>query len=495
MDAHRSWLPREKPDIDVAILGTGFSGLGMAIALKKAGRSSFQIFEKAHDVGGTWRDNHYPGCACDVPSHLYSFSFEPNPNWSRMYSPQPEILGYLKRCADKYDLYPSISFNAEVTRAVFDEAHNFWRIETKDGQRITARALVSGMGGLSRPAYPDIKGLKDFSGAVFHSADWNHDYDLTGKTVAVIGTGASAIQFVPQIAPEVKQLHLFQRTPPWIVPKLDRPIRPWEHKLFHAFPILQYLMRGAIYCRMESGVLGFTVNPKLMKKVEQIARDHLTDQVPDEELRKILTPTYLPGCKRILISNDYYPALGRDNVNVVTAEISEIRGTVVVTKDGAERPVDAIILGTGFKAMDVLTPTEIIGREGRSLAQEWGDFPKAHLGITVSGYPNLFFLMGPNTGLGHNSMVYMIESQIHYVMDALAHMDKRQVPALDVLPKAQAEFNEEIQARIGKTVWQTGCKSWYQRDDGRNPSVWPSFTFSYRRRTRRIDPLDYEEVA
>lgn len=501
MDAQASWTGGTgrgggtRPDIDVAIIGTGFSGLGMAIALKKAGRDDFRIFEKADEVGGTWRDNHYPGCACDVPSHLYSFSFEPNPDWSRMYSPQPEIWRYLRHCADKYALRPHIRFGCEILRAVFDEARALWVLTDRTGAQTTARVVVSGMGGLSRPAYPSLPGLEEFQGTSFHSADWNHDYDLAGKRVAVIGTGASAIQFVPAIAPQVGQLTLFQRTPPWVLPKADRPVRRWEMALMRALPPLQYLWRGAIYCMMESRAYAFTRNVKLMSRVAEMATRHLEQAIPDPVLRAKLTPDYTPGCKRLLISNDYYPALNRPNVHVETARIETVTATGIRTRDGVEHPVDAIIFGTGFKANDVLSPTEIVGRGGRSLNAEWDRGAAAYLGTVVAGYPNMFFLMGPNTGLGHNSMVYMIESQIRYVMDALRQLDRRRWRALDVAPAVQAAYNDALQGEIAHTVWQSGCKSWYLTEDGRNPTVWPGFTFSFRRRTRRVDLNDFDHVS
>ncbi len=480
----------DRPDVDVAVLGSGFSGLGMAIALEKAGRRSYAVFEKAHDVGGTWRENTYPGCACDVPSHLYSFSFEKNPDWSRMYPTQPEIQRYLRRTAEKYRVLPRIRFGARVARVAFDEGAGLWDVTTADGRRTRARVVVSGMGGLHEPAFPELPGLARFAGTAFHSAQWRHDVDLSGKSVAVVGTGASAIQLVPQIAERVGRLHLFQRTPPWIVPKLDRPIRRWERGLFAKLPALMTLFRGSIYCRMEFGALGFVVNPRFMRGVQQIALRHLAQQVADPDLRAKLTPSYTIGCKRILIANDYYPALQRENVELVTDAIAEVSERGVITRDGRERPVDVLIFGTGFHPF-AIGQTEVVGRGGRTLDTEWAGGAEAHLGITVAGYPNLFFLMGPNTGLGHNSMVYMIESQIEYVMDALRQLDRYDARLLDVRAETQRAYNAALQGRIGHTVWSSGCKSWYIGGSGKNATLWPGFTFEYRSKTRTVDLAEY----
>ncbi|WP_269716209.1 flavin-containing monooxygenase [Caulobacter sp. NIBR2454] len=482
-----------KPDVDVAILGSGFSGLGMAIALLKDGRRDFVILEKAASVGGTWRDNTYPGCACDVPSHLYSFSFEPNPEWSRMYPTQPEIRAYLERVADKYDLRPYLRFGKTVTDLTFDEAGGFWKVTSDDGQTLTARVVVSGTGGLSRPVLPSIKGMDSFKGKAFHSAWWDHDEDLTGKTVAVIGTGASAIQFVPQIAPKVKSLTLFQRTPPWIVPKLDRPMHGWEKALFKAAPVFQKLLRGFIYTRMESRAAAFVFKPEAMAKSEALARQYIDAVITDPALREKVTPNYRMGCKRILISNDYYPALNRENVALVTDGIAEITPSGVRTTDGIEHKADVIIYGTGFAATDALSPTQVHGRGGRHLNAEWAAGAQAYLGVTVSGYPNFFMLMGPNTGLGHNSIVYMIESQIRHVMDGLRRMEAAGAAWMDPKREAQNQFNAFVQERVGKTVWNSGgCKSWYLTADGRNTTIWPGFTFDYRRRVKAVDPTAYD---
>ncbi|MFA5122530.1 flavin-containing monooxygenase [Zavarzinia sp.] len=482
-----------KPDVDVAIIGTGFSGIGMAIALKKAGMNDFVVIEKADKVGGTWRDNHYPGCACDVQSHLYSYSFEPNPDWSRMYSPQPEIRAYIERCATKYGVMPHIRFGVELTGAAFDEALGLWRIATKSGEVITARAVVSGMGALSIPAYPKIAGIERFKGKTFHSQNWDHAYDLKGKTVAVIGTGASAIQFVPQIQKQVAQVKLFQRTAPWIMPKPDRAIGTLERAANRYVPGFQRAFREAIYWWLEVRVLGFAMKPDLMKKLEGMARRYIAKEIKDPVLRAKVTPDYTIGCKRVLLSNDYYQTLAKPNVDVITTGIREITETGVVTADGIEHKVDAIIYGTGFKATDMLSGMNFTGVGGEDLNARWKrDGAQAYLGSTTHGFPNLYFLMGPNTGLGHSSMVYMIEAQIHYVMEALKLMKAKGYNHLDVKPEVEGEFNRKLAGRLDGTVWNTGgCVSWYRDEQGRNVTLWPDFTFRFAHATARLNPADF----
>ena len=477
--------------LSVLIIGTGFSGLGMGIKLKQAGVEDFTILERADDVGGTWRDNSYPGCACDVQSHLYSFSFEPNPNWTRMFAPQPEIKAYLQHCASKYGLLPHIRYNAELVRAEYDEKNAQWTVTTRAGETYRADVLVSGMGGLSTPAFPSIKGLETFKGKLFHSAHWDHDYDLEGKRVAVIGTGASAIQFVPQVAKKAARLDLYQRTATWILPKPDREISGAERLLFKRFPAAQRALRNSIYWMLESRVLGFVFNPRVMTLVERQARSHIRRQVKDPALRKKLTPDYTIGCKRVLISDDFYPAVSRANVDVITDGIRDIRANSVVDANGVERAVDAIILGTGFKAQDPMPRGAIFGRGGQDLLDAWSDGPEAYKGAAVSGFPNFYMLMGPNTGLGHSSMVYMIESQIQYVIDAVQTMQRDGLRSLEVRPEAQARYNAGLQQKLGKAVWQSGCKSWYVNEAGKNTTLWPGFTFRFRELTRRVELVDY----
>ena len=473
-------------------MGSGFAGLCMGIKLRRAGCEDFVILEKADDLGGTWRDNTYPGCACDIPSYLYSFSFEQNPRWTRMFAPWDEILAYLRHCADKYGIAGKIRYGAEVTEAVFDEATGQWTVTVNGAETIETQALVAGVGSLHRPKLPDIPGLDSFGGTTFHSAQWNHSHDLRGRNVAVIGTGASAIQFVPRIAAEVAQLDVFQRTPPWITPKPDRSIRPWERRLHERFPAGQRAIRDVIYWGLEGLGAGFAGHPKVMKGPELQAKRHLRKQVTDPELRAKLTPDYQIGCKRILFSNDYYPALTRPNVDVVTTPIARITPTGVVTTDGTERACDTIVLGTGFEVSAGLTRMPILGRDGIDLADHWKRSGiGAHLGMTVAGYPNLFLLAGPNTVLGHSSMVFMIEAQVRYVMQALHLLKRRGASYVEVREDAQERFVDGVQRELGDTVWQSGCNSWYLDAAGRNSTTWPEFTFSYWRRTRRLDPADF----
>jgi len=481
----------EASDLEVLIVGTGFAGLGMGIHLKRAGIESFVILERADDVGGTWRDNRYPGCACDIPSHLYSFSFELNPAWSRHYPPQREIWDYLRHCANKYGLMSHIRFGAELVQARYDEAAARWRVTTRDGRSFSARVLVSGMGGLSNPDVPKLPGLEYFSGTTFHSARWNGDYDLRGKRVAVIGSGASAIQLVPQIQPQVAQLDYYQRTPSWILPHPDRAVTPFEHWLFRWLPFTQRLLRAAIYWVHESRVTGFTQRSGLLPLAAGLARRHVRRQITEPELRRKLTPEYALGCKRILISNNYYPALERPNVEVITDTIRELTPHGIVTGDGRERQVDAIIFATGFKAQQPFERGMVLGRGGIDIVDSWPAGPEAYLGTAVSGFPNFFMLVGPNTGLGHNSMVYMIESQITYVMSALRQMRARRLLSVDVRPEVLRSYNDELQARQRGTVWASGCRSWYLNDNGRNTTLWPGATFTFRRKTRRFLLRDY----
>jgi cation diffusion facilitator CzcD-associated flavoprotein CzcO len=476
----------------VIVVGAGFAGLGMGIRLKKAGIHDFVILEQAHEVGGTWRDNRYPGAACDVESHLYSFSFEPNPNWTRTFAVQREILDYLVHCADKYALRPHIRFGTGVVRARFDEAEGLWAVETTGGETIAGRVLVSGCGGLSRPGKPDVPGLGSFRGPAFHTARWDAAVPLDGRNVAVIGTGASAVQIVPEVAPRAAKLYVFQRTPPWILPKADEEIPPARRAFFRRFPAAQRLARTLIYWRREATALGFVVEPRILKSLgEAEGRRFLGRSVRDGALRSKLLPAYSMGCKRIVPTNDYYPAVQRENVDVVTDPIQEVRPHAIVTRDGVERPVDVIVLATGFDAAEPCAPFEIHGRRGVRLDEAWRDGATAYLGTTVSGFPNLFLIVGPNTGLGHTSLVFMIESQVQYVVDAVRTMRARGWKAVDVRAETQAKYNDRLQARLARTVWASGCRSWYLTRSGRNTTLWPGFTFEYRLRTRRFDPRHY----
>ena len=474
----------------IAIVGTGFAGLGMAIKLLEAGRDDFVILERAQDVGGTWRDNSYPGCACDVPSHLYSFSFAQNPGWSRTFSAQPEIWRYLRDTADRFGLRRFIRFEHDVLEAAWDDEASRWTIQTSRGPW-TADVLISGMGGLSEPALPDIPGRESFAGATFHSATWDHDHPLGGERVAVIGTGASAIQFVPRIQPQVGHLDLYQRTPPWIMPRADRDVTRLERRIYRRVPGAQKAMRSALYLARELMVFGFRDERLMSRGPARLSRQHLRRQVADPALRDRLRPRYAMGCKRVLISNDYYPALAQPNVDVITDAIREITPRGVVTADGVERPVDTIIYGTGFNVADMAVARKVRGRDGRLMADVWGGSPRAHLGTTVAGFPNLFLLVGPNTGLGHTSMVFMIESQIAYVVDALRAMDAGGHDVVEVRPEVQAAFADDVERQMDGTVWTSGCASWYLDATGRNATLWPTFTFRFRRATRRFRTGEY----
>src|SRR3954451_5378206 len=474
----------------VVIIGSGFSGLAMAVELKRSGRDDFLILERAHDVAGTWRDNTYPGCACDVPSHLYSFGFAPNADWSSTFSPQPEIYAYIRRVAGQQGLLPHVRFDIEVEEASWDGDARVWRLRPSGGD-LTAKALASATGPLSEPAIPEIPGLHDFKGTIFHSARWDHDHDLSGERVAVVGTGASAIQFVPQIQPQVARLHLFQRTPPWIMPRPERPITKLERFVYRRLPKAQIAMRAAVYWGRELYAIPM-LHHRLSKLIEKAGRRHLERQVQDPELRTKLTPDYSPGCKRILVSNDYLPSLENDNVEVVTDAIAEVREHSIVDVNGVERAVDTIILGTGFHVTDLPIAERVRGRDGRTLAEHWDGSLQALRGTTVAGFPNLFFLLGPNTGLGHTSVVLMAEAQARYVRRALEHVDMTRAAALEPLLEAQDRWNQAVQERMKGTVWtEGGCASWYIDAKGSNTTLWPDHTFRFFQPLRRSDAGDY----
>ncbi len=474
----------------IAIVGTGFAGLGTAIRFKQAGIDDFVVLERAGDVGGTWRDNAYPGCQCDVPSHLYSFSFDLNPGWSRTFSGQPEIWAYLRDCAERHGILAHVRFVHELTDAAWEEDEQRWRLTTPRGE-LTAQVLVAGVGALSEPSIPALPGLESFEGASFHTAEWDPVHDLTGERVAVIGTGASAIQVVPEIQPKVAHLAVFQRTAPWIMPHPDRPLSAREQRAYRRVPGAQRLMRTAIYWARETFVLGF-MHPRLMRIPQRIASRHLARQVPDPDLRRRLTPSYTMGCKRVLLSNDYFPALQRDNVAVVTDAIREVRARSIVTADGTEHAADTIVFGTGFHVTDMPAAAHIRGRDG-TLAEEWSEHGmQAHAGTTIAGFPNLFMLLGPNTGTGHNSVVVMIEAQIDYVLACLRAMAERGVASVEVRREAQDAYNARVQSGLRGTVWSTGgCASWYLDSSGRNRTLWPGATWRFRNRIRRFDRASY----
>ncbi|MCW2688955.1 MAG: putative monooxygenase [Mycobacterium sp.] len=474
------------------IIGTGFSGLGMGIALQKQG-VDFLILEKAHEIGGTWRDNSYPGCACDVPSHLYSFSFEPKAGWSRMFSPQPEILDYLKGVTDKYGLRRYIVFNSLVDRAYWDDTAYRWHVFTADGQEYIAQFLISGAGALHIPLRPDIDGADEFAGAAFHSAQWDHSVDLTGKRVAVIGTGASAIQIVPEIVGQVAELQLYQRTPPWVVPRPNEAFPTALKSAFENVPGLRLALRGGIYWALEGLAYGMTKRPALLKGVELIAKWNIRRNVRDKALRKQLMPSYRAGCKRILYSGNYYKGVANPKTKLITDRIDRITREGIVTADGTERHADVIVFATGFHVTDSYTYVDIKGANGEDLVDRWArEGVAAHRGITVADVPNVFFLLGPNTGLGHTSVVFMIESQIRYVADAIASVDKFGAQALAPSRAAQDQFNEELQDKLAGSVWNTGgCRSWYLDEHGNNRTLWSGFTWQYWLETRSLKPTEY----
>jgi cation diffusion facilitator CzcD-associated flavoprotein CzcO len=482
--------------VTVAIVGAGFAGLGMALELKRAGIDDFVVFEKSSELGGTWWENTYPGAACDTMSLLYSYSYEPKRDWSRMFPRQAEILDYLKHCADKYGVRPHIRFGTTITSAHYDDDTAEWRLYTADGEAVRAKVAIAALGLLHVPYYPAIPGRERFQGTMFHSARWDHGFDFAGKRVAVVGTGGSSVQFVPEIAHQVEQLTVFQRTPPWILPKPDRRLSRLEAWLFRTLPATQWLYRAAIYWGHETLGVALRTNP-LLRLVERIALRHLRKQIPDPELRRKLVPDYRLGCKRPLVSNDFYPALARPNVELVTRGIAEITDRSIVAADGTEHPVDAIIFGTGFHATDMFQQinADFVGEGGVKLLDAWRDGMEAYLGMATAGFPNLFFVLGPNS-IGDNSTVFMIEAQSRYILHSvrmlLADPDAK---AIAVTPEAQAAFNARLQERLSKAVWSVGgCTSWYLDAEGVNRTLWPGSTATYWMRTRRSRARDLELV-
>jgi cation diffusion facilitator CzcD-associated flavoprotein CzcO len=475
---------------ELAIVGAGFGGLGMAIRLKQEGIEDFVLLERGADVGGTWWANSYPGCQCDIPSNLYSFSFARH-DWDRAYPMRDQILEYLRRCARRFGVLPHTRLNCELLGATWVAEDQHWELETSDG-RLAARVLVAAPGLLSEPWSPALPGLERFEGNAFHTARWDHGDDLSGKRVALLGSGATAVQVVPNIQPRLGRLHLFQRTPPWVVPHFDHPVRPRLRELYRRVPALQGLSRALIYAMRETFVPGITRDQRGLKVQKALARAHLRRQVPDPELRRRLTPDYEIFCKRIILSNEWYPAIQAPNVDIVSSGVREVREHSIVDNDGMEREIDTLIFATGFRPAELPIAERIRGREGRSLAEVWAGSPQAYLGTTVSGFPNLFLFYGPNLNLGHSSIVYMLESQTNYALDALRTMRTRGAAEFEVRAEAQDAYNEEIQERLARTVWNNGgCGSWYFDGNGRNSIQWPGFTFEFRRRTRRFDAAAY----
>lgn len=482
-------------DCFVTIIGSGFGGLCSAIRLKQAGIHDFVILEKDDDYGGTWRVNQYPGCACDVPSHLYSFSFAQNPNWQRKFGRRDELWAYTQQVVDEFGLLPHIRTGCALQRAEWQEDQQRWLITAGNGLQWHSRAIISATGPLSQPKIPALPGLAQFAGKQFHSATWDHGYDLAGKRVAVIGTGASAIQFVPEIAPKVAQLDLYQRTPPWILPRPDRAISGIERWLLKHVKPLQWLYRGLTYVYYEARLLAFTGVPLLGKLAGKLvsgqALAHMRRHIKDPALREKLTPNYALGCKRILLINDYYPALARPNVQLCSAGIAEVRAHSIVDQNGVERPIDAIIFATGFDVEHSLGQIEVIGRNGASLRAKAEGGLDAYKGVCVPGFPNFFMIEGPNTGLGHNSVLYMIEASSRYAQQAILQLQRQNGQALEVRQEVCQRYNEDVQARLVGTVWNSGCNSWYLSASGKNHTLWPRFTFTYRYLTRQFDLAAY----
>jgi cation diffusion facilitator CzcD-associated flavoprotein CzcO len=476
--------------LDVAVIGSGFGGLGAAIALRKRGITNIALFERANELGGTWRDNRYPGCRCDVASALYSFSFAPNPKWSNTYSYQREIWQYLSDVADRYRLRELIKFDHDVSDVSFDETARLWRITTNHGA-YEAKCVILATGGLAEPRLPDIAGLSTFTGTVMHTARWDEALDLGGKRVGVIGTGASSIQVVPQLALNVERLEVFQRTPSWVLPHVGRPVLARTKRLFSLLPFSQQLVRAKIYWRNELTVLGFVKDPRRMNRAETMSSEHLARQIADPLLRRSLTPTYRLGCKRVLISNDFYPTFNRDNVSLVTESIQSIEPTGVRTSDDVLHELDVLVAATGFYVTDNPMAKKVHGRSDVTLADAFGSTLANYKGTAFPGFPNFFMLGGPNTALGHSSIIFMHESQLKYATKAIR---AALVSHALVEPRVAAaeQWTTQLRAKLPTTVCGTGCSSWYLNAEGTNTTIWPDFTFTFQRATRRFDPRDHQ---
>jgi cation diffusion facilitator CzcD-associated flavoprotein CzcO len=490
-------LPAPPPEgpvaqLDVVIVGAGFGGLCMAIQLLERGERGFLVLEKGDDVGGTWRDNQYPGAECDVQSHLYSYSFAGKADWSQRYAGWEEIQRYILDTTERYRVRHFIRFRQQVTGLHFDEAVARWTVLTASGLQYSARHVVLATGPLHVPQVPRLPGLERFQGRVFHSARWDAGYDLHGKRVASIGTGGSAVQYCPRIAPQVAMLHVFQRTPAWVIPRDTRRYSGSAKRRFRRFDAWRRLHRARLYWTNESRVWPI-FHPALARVLQRLAKWNVRRAVGDAELARKLTPEYTIGCKRVLISNEWFPMFRRGNVELVIEGIREITERGIVTNDGVERPVDCIVLGTGF----VVDPRiymqhfPVTGLSGHELARDWAAGAEAYYGISVAGYPNLHQLVGPNTALGHNSIIFMIEAQVHYVLQCMRSLRERGADWMTVKPDVQSKFNERVQQGLKRTVWSTGCRSWYQQDDGRNFTIWPWSTWRYWLETRRVDPSRY----
>lgn len=480
----------------VAIIGSGFGGIATAIRLLQSGITNFVTLEKAQDVGGTWRENQYPGAACDVQSHMYSLSYAPKTDWSKRYAEAPEIFEYIQTLIEQYQLKNYIQFNQKVITTRYDEQHCEWSIQTESGQSIQSQFVIFASGPLHVPQIPKIKGIEKFQGEVFHSASWNHDYDLTDKNVASIGTGGSAIQYIPEIAAQTKHLHVFQRTAAWVIPRDERSYKALDQRLFAKYDWFRKLHRARLYWSNESRVVPI-VQPQMMKAGQKLAELFLKYQVKDKAIAKQLTPDYSMGCKRILVSNKYFPTFNRKNVELVTDAIQEITADSIICKDGTERKIDCLIYGTGFitDPRIYLKSFECFGENGIELKQAWKDGAESYYGISTKGFPNLFQLLGPNTVLGHNSVIFMIESQVNYILQLIQSLQKTKTQAIVVKDEVQDRFNADLQKSFEGTVWQSGCVSWYQQDGGKNFALWPTYTWKYWLQTRTPNPADYRYLS
>ncbi|MCY7375135.1 MAG: NAD(P)/FAD-dependent oxidoreductase [Pyrinomonadaceae bacterium] len=477
-----------KPDFQVGIVGAGFAGIIAALRLQKSKRDSFVIFERAQEVGGTWRDNIYPGCACDVPSNLYSISFEPNPNWKQMYSPQAEILEYLKTVVRKNNIESRIRYDSDIVRFEFVEKYGWWKLTDRRDETTIVRTVILAVGPFNRPQLPDIRGIETFQGKTLHSARWESNYDLKGKRVAVVGTGASAVQIVPAIASDVSHLTIFQRTAAWISERMDADVPLTKQRRYQKLPLLQSLKRGLLYWFLEFRGLLFTGNERINRFFHKLSLQKLEREVDNPETRRKLTPDYKLGCKRILSSDDYLPTFNRENVNLETDRIAEITPEGILTAAGTLHKLDTIIFATGFEVADFTTDAQLFGRNGRELFTEWREKGlEAYKGTTVSGYPNLAFILGPNTGLGHSSMIHVMESQMNYILKYLDLLEKKGENAfLDLKSEVQKSYNQKIHEQFQTTVWASGCNSWYLNRAGRNTTLYPRLTARFRRETEPI---------
>lgn len=482
-------------DLRIAVLGGGMSGLAAVAKLKEAGYSKIDLFEKSNGVGGTWRDNTYPGCGCDVPSHLYSYSFDLNPDWDYKWSLQPQILQYFEDFADKFGVRPHCHFNTEIKDCRYDDVSRTWTLTKADGTTHDSDVLISGLGQLNIPSIPEFKGKDGFEGASFHSARWDHSVDLKGKTVCVIGNGPSAVQFLPEIQKQVGKLISFQRSPAWCRPRGQRKYTEADKRTFDNQRWRINWYRWRIRAFADFGFTAFHQGENgLAKSMKKMCLKHLEDQVKDPDMRALLTPDFEPGCKRILISDDYYPALIKPNVEVLRQGVKEITPTGVIGEDGVERACDVIICATGFQSTEFLTPMQVHGRTGASLNEVWKDGAEAYKGVAVPGFPNFFLLYGPNTNLGHNSIILMVERQLEYVVQAIDRIAAKEVAALDVKPEAMQAYNDKLQADLGKTVWAGDCASWYKTESGKVTNNWSGKTTEYAVIMREFDPDSWQVI-